>query len=370
MNHLLPADPRASYEAHRAEIDGALRTALWRGTYILGEDVQALEREFAAYLGVREVCGVASGTDALILAQKACGIGPGSTVYTVAHTAVATVAAVEICGAQPFLVDIDPATFTLDPSRLEDAVRSGSRGSRDAVIAVHLYGHPADLDGIGAVCRRHELVLIEDCAQSHGARWNGRMTGGFGLAAAFSFYPTKNLGALGDGGAVATSDLEVAARLRLLREYGWRKRYVSEIPGMNSRLDELQAAILRVKLRHLDAENRRRGEIAGMYSKCASESRLILPAVRPGATHVWHQYVVRSSEREALRAGLMAHGIGTLVHYPVPVHVQPAYRDRIAIGAGGLPETEKAAREILSLPMHPQLTDEDAGRVCAALLSA
>lgn len=363
---LLPADPRASYLAHREEIDAALSAALARGGYILGEEVRAFEREFAAWLGAASAAGVASGTDALVLALRACGIGPGDTVFTVSHTAVATVAAVEQAGAECVLVDIDAAAYTIDPDRLDAAARADSGIGRRAVIAVHLYGQPADLDALADVARRREFVLIEDCAQSHGAAWRGRKTGTFGPAAAFSFYPTKNLGALGDGGAVATSDAGVLERLRLLREYGWRERYVSEIPGTNSRLDELQAAILRVFLRHLDAGNARRAAIAERYGRELAGLGLGVPAVRPHATHVWHQYVVRSPERDALRERLRARGVGTLVHYPVPVHLQPAYRGRLRTGPGGLAESERAAREVLSLPMHPGLSDADVARVVAA----
>jgi dTDP-4-amino-4,6-dideoxygalactose transaminase len=356
-------DPRANYLAHRAEIDAAIASALESGRYILGEQVTAFEREFAAYLGVRHAIGVGSGTDALHLALRACGMGPGLPVFTVAHTAVATVAAIEMCGATPVLVDISRTDFTMDPNRLAEAVKT-SRFSplqcapfRGAVIPVHLYGHPADTAAILAIARRHDLAVVEDCAQSHGAAEGGRMTGAVGDIAAFSFYPTKNLGALGDGGAVVTSDPNLAERVRLLREYGWRQRYVSDIPGVNSRLDELQAAILRVKLRHLDAENARRRRIAAEYDRLLAGSGLALPQVRPGVTHVYHQYVVRTAGRDALQAYLRARGIGALIHYPVPVHLQPAYAGRLR-GTEALSETEAAAREVLSLPMFPELTDE------------
>ena len=324
MSVIIPqTDPRANYHAHRAEIDAAIAAVLEGGRYILGEQVTSFEREFAAYLGVRHAIGVGSGTDALHLALRACGIGPGLPVFTVAHTAVATVAAVEMCGATPVLVDINPADFTMDPQRLEEAVKT-SRGEaflsapalskdvapdagipgaarspgnptgtlrgasplqgtpfRGAIIPVHLYGQPADTAAILAIARRYDLALVEDCAQSHGATDNGQMTGAIGDIAAFSFYPTKNLGALGDGGAVVTSDARLAEGVRLLREYGWRERYVSDIPGVNSRLDELQAAILRVKLRHLDAENARRSSIAAEYDRLLAGSGLALPQDSP-----------------------------------------------------------------------------------------
>lgn len=283
---------------------------------------------------------MANGTDALRLALESAGVRPGDRVATVSHTAVATVAAIELAGAVPVLVDIDPATFTIDVNQLKKL-----RNIR-AIVPVHLYGHPANMRAI----LEHGAPVIEDCAQSHGASIDGRKTGTFGAAAAFSFYPTKNLGALGDGGAIATNDSKIAERARLLREYGWRERYVSEIRGVNSRLDALQSAILRVKLRHLDAENARRREIAAEYSSALANSGLKLPADAPG--HVYHQYVIRSTERDALRAKLAAQGIGTLIHYPVPVHLQPAY---VHLQRGAMQQTESAAREVLSLPMYPEL---------------
>lgn len=367
---LVPADPRASYLTHRKELDQAIHRALESGWCILGQEVAAFEQEFAHYLGVRYAVGVGSGTDALYLALRACGIGPGDSVITVSHTAVATVAAIELAGASPVLVDIDPSTFTMDPDRLEDAIKDQGGGRRSAVtgqlkaiIPVHLYGHPADMPFIMDLASRHNLHVIEDCAQSHGAAIQGSRTGAWGHLAAFSFYPTKNLGALGDGGAVVTSDPDLAEKVRLLREYGWRERYISELPGTNSRLDELQAAILRVKLQYLDEENRRRGELARMYDAILSASTLILPVPRGDVEHVYHQYVVRSKHRDDLRAFLKGNSVGTLIHYPIPVHLQPAYKTRVAINGGGLHNTEEVCREVLSLPMHPHLTDEQARRV-------
>ena len=378
MSVIIPqTDPRANYHAHRVEIDAAIAAVLEGGRYILGEQVASFEREFAAYLGVRHATGVGSGTDALHLALRACGIGPGLPVFTVAHTAVATVAAVEMCGATPVLVDINRADFTMDPQRLEEAVkrtfaardlpvRAPDAPFRGAIIPVHLYGQPVDTAAILAIARRYDLALVEDCAQSHGATDNGQMTGAIGDIAAFSFYPTKNLGALGDGGAVVSRSARLAERVRLLREYGWRERYVSDIPGVNSRLDELQAAILRVKLRHLDTENARRRSSAAAYDRLLAGSGLALPQVRPGALHVYHQYVVRAAKRDGLQAHLRTLGIGALIHYPVPVHLQPAYAGRLP-GSDALPETETAARQVLSLPMFPELTDEQVRITAAAV---
>ncbi|MEP7338554.1 MAG: DegT/DnrJ/EryC1/StrS family aminotransferase [Acidobacteriota bacterium] len=371
MSLIVPqSDPKASYLAHQREIDEAVREALESGWYILGKQVAAFEQEFAAYLGAAHCVGVANGTDALTLALRACGVGAGDAVITVSHTAVATVAAIELAGAVPLLVDIDPATFTISPQAIEDAVKKYQGEAKlKAIIAVHLYGHPAEMAAIAELARRFDLRVIEDCAQAHGAMIEGKRVGTFGDIAAFSFYPTKNLGALGDGGAVATNDSDLAERVRLLREYGWRERYVSEIAGMNSRLDELQAAILRVKLKYLDEENERRRQIARANDEQLAAASLQLPKRRGDVSHVYHQYVVRTGERDALKARLKEQGVGTLIHYPVPVHLQPAYRNRVLIGSGGLPETERAAREILSLPMFPQLTDKQVEIVCQAILN-
>jgi dTDP-4-amino-4,6-dideoxygalactose transaminase len=356
-------NPRASYLAYQSEIDAAIAQVLESGWYILGQQVTAFEQAFAAYLGVAHAIGVASGTDALNLALRACGVGSGDAVVTVSHTAVATVAAIELAGATPVLVDIDPVTFTMDPNHLEAAIKayksrgpSEANGHLKAIIPVHLYGHPADMPAMMEIARRYELDVIEDCAQAHGATIQGRRVGGWGHISGFSFYPTKNLGALGDGGAVVTNDSQLAEQVRLLREYGWRERYVSTLPGMNSRLDEIQAAILRVKLAYLDQENVWRRELACLYDDLLATTSLTLPQCRAGVEHVYHQYVVRSQHRDALRSFLKDNSVGTLIHYPAPVHVQPAYQKRAIIGPGGLSCTEQVCREIVSLPMYPQLT--------------
>ena len=358
-------DPKASYLAHKAEIDAAIQRVLDSGWYILGREVEAFERAFAAYVGVSHAIGVATGTDALELALRACGVGPGDLVFTVSHTAVATVAAVELAGATPVLVDIDPVTCTLAPNCLEAAIAHPPTGRPKAVIPVHLYGQAADMPSILDIARRHSLYVIEDCAQSHGAALAGRMTGAWGDIAAFSFYPTKNLGALGDGGMVVTGDPHLAERTRSLRQYGWRQRYISDIPGCNSRLDELQAAILRVKLEYLDAENARRRALAARYTTALADSGLALPTCRESARHVYHQYVVRSPHRDALQAYLRTRGIGTLIHYPRAVHQQPAYEGRVPT-AGSLLHSECAAAEVLSLPIYPELADEQVDTVVEA----
>jgi len=356
------ANPRAQYESHRQEIDEAIARVLEKGRYILGQESAAFEREFADYIGVRFGIGVGSGTEALHLALRACGVGPGDEVITVPHTAVATVAAIELCGATPVLVDIDPRSFDLDPTKLPAAITPATR----AILPVHLYGQSADLEPILALARAHNVRVIEDCAQSHGATYRGRRTGSWGDMACFSFYPTKNLGAIGDGGLVATDDPQLAENARLLREYGWRERYVSDIAGWNTRLDELQAAILRVKLRTLDADNAKRRYRAAMYDELLTTAAVTTPSEMPYGQHIYHLYVVRSARRDELQAFLKERGIGSLVHYPVPIHLQPAYRGRLG-DVGSFPETELAAREILSLPMFPELAEQEVRQVVKAV---
>ena len=356
------ANPLAQYEAHRGEIDAAIQRVLAGGRYILGTEVQSFEAEFAAYLGVRFAIGVGSGTEALHVALRACGIGSRDEVITVSHTAVATVAAIELCGATPVLVDIEPNYYTMNPEKLEAAIGPKTK----AIVPVHLYGQPVDLNPILEVARRQGIRVIEDCAQAHGATYKGRRVGSFGDLGCFSFYPTKNLGAMGDGGIIVTADPVLAERVRLLREYGWAERYVSRLPGLNSRLDEVQAAILRVKLGHLDADNARRARLAALYGEGLSETGLGLPMCRPGVTHVYHLYVVRANRRDALQGFLASRQIGALIHYPVPVHMQPAYRDRLR-GADRLPESERAAREVLSLPIYAEMLEDDVQAVVKAV---
>lgn len=359
-------DLRSSYLALKQEIDAATAQVLDSGWYILGKQAAAFEAEFAACCQAAGCVGVNSGTDALHLALVACGVGPGDEVITVAHTAVATVAAVRMAGATPVLVDIDPATYTIDPQAVEEAITPATK----AVIPVHLYGHAADLGTLQEIVRRRGLWLIEDCAQAHGATYGGRPLGSFGDLACFSFYPTKNLGALGDGGAVVGRDMALLKQVRLLREYGWtpQERYVSHVQGVNSRLDELQAAILRVKLRHLDAHNELRRALAAAYAEALPQA-VVRPVERPDCRHVYHLYVVRVPQRDRVRARLAEAGVGAAIHYPVPVHQQPAYAGD-AVRAGHLPHTEAAAREILSLPMYPTLTAEQVRQVSDALAAA
>jgi len=359
-------DPRAGYLVQRAEIDAAIQRVLGSGQYILGPEAEAFERDFAEWLGIGHGIGTGSGTDAIELALRACGIGRGDLVFTVSHTAVATVAAIERAGAVPVLVDIEPGGFTMDPSALEAALRQLPQGRPAAVLPVHLYGEPVDLAAVMELARGHGLRVIEDCAQSHGALYRGRPAGTFGDFACFSFYPTKNLGALGDAGMVVTGDAILAAKAREIREYGWRDRYISAVPGINTRLDPIQAAILRVKLPRLRADNARRQAIALRYDEVLTELPIELPRRHAERTHVFHQYVVRAPVRDRLREHLRAVRIGTGVHYPAPVHLQPAYR-KIAVSPSGLTETERCGGEILSLPMYPQLENAAIERVAAAM---
>jgi len=346
--------PGAFFEEHRQEVMTAVARVVDSGWYILGREVEAFEQEFARQFNFAGAAGVANGTDAIALALRIVGVGRGDRVATVSHTAVATVAAIEMAGASPVFVDITPDTYTMDPASLLRTLEA--RGPIKAVIAVHLYGHPADVPAILAIAKRFDLRLIEDCAQCHGAKLNGSYAGSMGDAATFSFYPTKNLGAVGDGGIVV-GDLECVRRARVLREYGWERRYISDVAGINSRLDELQAAILRVRLPYLDAGNRRRAAIAAAYDLGLANSGLALPTQRPGATHVYHQYVVRHPDRDRFRARLKDKGIGTNIHYPVPVHCQPAYAGRFESDPNGLGTTKAMAAQILSLPMYPELSD-------------
>ncbi|MBP6819185.1 MAG: DegT/DnrJ/EryC1/StrS family aminotransferase [Ferrovibrio sp.] len=364
-------DPKAAYLAQQAEIDAAIRRVLEGGRYILGEEVSAFEAEFAAYAGAKQGVAVASGTDALILAFRALGLGPGDAVFTVSHTAVATVSAIELVGATPVLLDVD-AYYGIDTAQLEKTLAAWPSGAAKlkAIVPVHLYGQAADMPAIAAIAGKYGLAIIEDGSQAHGARLGGIGIGHWGQLTAYSLYPTKNLGAIGDGGIITTEDAAVATRLKELREYGWRDRYVSAITGMNSRLDPLQAAILRVKLTRLKADTARRQAIAARYDAGLKNlDGISLPATRAGAEPVYHQYVidVGAARRDAMREALTKAGVGTLIHYPVPIHLQPAYQGRVPLGVGGLARTEAAAKGILSLPMFPQLSDVQADAVVAAV---
>jgi len=362
MRNIPLNDLRASVREARAEIDAAIARVLDGGWFILGPEGEAFERAFAAYHGPDAHCiGVASGTDALRIALQAVGVEPGDEVLVVTNAGIPPVAAVVAAGARPVFCDVDPHTHGFDPADIERRATPRTR----ALVAVHLYGRMAAIDQIVAAAHSHGLAVIEDCAQAHGARLHGRMAGTSGDAAAFSFYPTKNLGALGDGGAVLTSRPDVADRARLLRNYGWRQQYASELHSTNSRLDDLQAAILAAKLPHLDGSNAKRRELAAIYHQqlAAIGDLLTLPEPDADRQDVHHLFVVRvRRRREELRAFLKERGVGSGVHYPVPAHLQAPYAS-YGDGAGSLPITEQLAAEILSLPLYPELTPEDVAYV-------
>jgi dTDP-4-amino-4,6-dideoxygalactose transaminase len=362
---IIHLDPKAGYLAAAAEIDAAVHRVLQSGQYILGAETEAFEKEFAAYLGVGGCVGVANGTDALELALRAAGIGPGDKVVTVANTVTATAAAITAAGATPVFVDIDPATMLISPNAVEELLTRLRDPRIKALVPVHLYGQAADMPRLMELARAHHLVVIEDCAQAHGAAVGGRKAGAWGQLAAFSFYPTKNLGAFGDGGAVVGSDPALLEKLRLLRQYGWRRRYVSDLHGRNSRLDELQAAMLRVRLGRLDLENAHRVSLAARYLERLRGSPLQLPATAPGCSPVWYQFVVRSPRRDELKSRLEQQGVLCGIFYPVPVHRQPAFH----IAELTLPETERACAELLCLPLHGGLQLAEVDVVCDLLLA-
>jgi dTDP-4-amino-4,6-dideoxygalactose transaminase len=347
----------------QAEVDAAVSRVLHSGTYIMGPELAAFEKEFATWLGTTGVVGVANGTDAIELALMAAGVGEGDEVFTVANTVTATVSAIAATGARAVFVEIEPATMLMDVAALEAHLVAHGRGRAKAIVPVHLYGQAVDMPRLLALAARFDLIVIEDCAQAHGSLVGGRKAGTWAPLATFSFYPTKNLGALGDAGAVVGNDAVLLEKVRVLRQYGWKQRYVSDVHGRNSRLDEMQAAILRVRLTRLDAENARREEIAQQYLRGLQDAAVTLPVIAPGRTHTWHQFVVRTPQRDALRAHLEQREILCGVLYPVPVHHQPAYAD----AALSLPATEQACAEVLSLPLHPGLSDEDVARVVAGV---
>ena len=362
---VLQTNPAAFYQRHHAATMAALERVLDSGWYILGAEVQAFESEFAQVHGVAHGVGVANGTDAIALALRALGVQPGDHVATVSMTAVATVAAIQAAGAIPVLLDICPQRCTLSAGGLAAALPL--LPPIKALVVVHLYGQMADMPAIMQLAREHGIAVVEDCAQAHGASLDGRMAGSFADCAAFSFYPTKNLGCLGDGGMVLTPRSDIAARLRSLREYGWQERYVSAVAGTNSRLDEMQAALLRLRLPYLQQDNQRRQALAARYGQgLRGIAALQLPQAFAGTQHVFHQYVVRHAQRDALRTHLRQQGIQTNVHYPLAVHQQPAYAATLR-APGGLRASEALAQQALSLPMYAELDDAAAERVIAAM---
>jgi dTDP-4-amino-4,6-dideoxygalactose transaminase len=351
-------DLRAQYRGIKAEIDAAIAGVLDSCQFVLGSEVARFEEEFARYSGASECIALNSGTSALHLALLAAGVGAGDEVITVPFTFVASVAAVLYAGARPVLVDIEPRTFNMDPAAIEAAITSRTK----VILPVHLYGQTADMDPILEIARRHSLIVIEDAAQAHGAEYKGRRAGSIGDIACFSFYPAKNLGAYGEGGAVTTNNATYAKTVRMLRDWGQDRKYHHVLRGFNYRMEGLQGAILRVKLRHLEQWTERRRAFARAYNQALAEYDVERPAEMPWARHVYHLYTVRSKDRDGLQKALLEEGIQTAVHYAEPVHVQPAYSD-LGYARGAFPEAEQAAGEVLSLPMYPEMTDEQIQQV-------
>jgi dTDP-4-amino-4,6-dideoxygalactose transaminase len=362
MNTIPILDLKAQYQSIKDEVDAAVLGVMASGHFVLGPNVKALEAEVAEYVGCQYGVGVASGTDALRLSLAALGIGPGDEVITTPFTFVATANTISHSGARPVFVDIDPRTFNIVPEQIEAAITERTK----AIVPVHLYGQPAEIDAIMEIARRHHLYVIEDCAQAIGAEDDGRRVGTFGDVACFSFYPTKNLGAYGDGGMVTTNNSEIAERIDVLRRQGGKTKYYHEVLGFNSRLDEMQAALLRVKLRHLDDWQAGRRRVAGRYDELLGELDVAIPFVRSNVTHVYHQYTIRVPRRDELHQFLQEHGIGSMIYYPLPLHLQGLYQD-LGYTVGSLPVSEEAGHEVLSLPMYPELTEEQIQQVAGAI---
>jgi dTDP-4-amino-4,6-dideoxygalactose transaminase len=353
---------QAQYRSIKSEIDAAVIGVLESAQFVLGPAVAGFEREFAAYAGATEAIGVNTGTSALHLALLAAGIGEGDEVITTPFTFVATVAAIEYARATPVFVDIEPEYFTIDPARIEAAITPRTR----AIMPVHLYGQPADMDPILDIAKRHRLLVIEDACQAHGSEYNGRRCGSMGEMGCFSFYPGKNLGAYGEGGAAVTSDAALAQKIRILRSWGEQVRYEHTFRGFNYRMDGIQGAILGVKLRHMEAWTESRRSRAATYQRLLEGTAARVPRERPGSRHVYHVFAVRVAQRDAWRARLTEAGVQSGVHYPIPVHMQPGYRD-LGYSQGDFPASEAAAAEVLSLPMFPELTDAQIEAVAGVL---
>ncbi len=355
-------DLKGQYESLKQEIDAALLQALSETRFILGPNVQAFDEEAARYLGVKHAISCASGTDALQLALLAAGIRPGDEIITTAFTFIATAEAISMVGAVPVFVDIQARSFNLDAALIESAITDRTR----AILPVHLFGQPADMNEIEAIAEKHDLLVIEDCAQSFGSRYGDRMTGGIGCVGAFSFFPSKNLGCYGDGGMVTTNDDAIAAQVRILRNHGSSKQYHHDVIGVNSRLDELQAVILRIKLKHIDEYNEKRLGVARQYNRLLEESDLQTPLIPEDRDHVFHQYTLLCDTRDALRETILSHDIACAIYYPVPLHRQKAFADTVQ---PELAVTESTARSCLSLPIFPEMSEAQINRVCEVILN-
>jgi dTDP-4-amino-4,6-dideoxygalactose transaminase len=362
---ILCSNPRLQFISQKKEITESILRVLSSDTYILGTEVSAFEDEFAEYLGVENCIGVNSGTDALILGLRALNISIGDEVITPSHTAVATVAAIVATGAIPIFVDIDKDSYTIDPQKVIDSISAKTK----AIIAVHLYGNSCDMNSMCQISKDHGIYLIEDCSQAHGAKWGNRKLGTFGILACFSFYPTKNLGAIGDGGAIVTNNVKLADLIRKMRQYGWDSEKISQLTSSVTRLDEIQAAILRAKLRNLDSQNLKRQEIALAYGNLLSDSNLLLPLANIESEHVYHLYVIRIKNRDKIIAEMNSTGIFPGVHYRLPVHLHPAYKQYRHLSADKLNNTEEITEEILSLPMYPELSVHEVERICKVLVN-
>lgn len=358
-------DLKAQYASIKTDVDEAITRVVKNAVFIQGPEVKAFEQEFAEFCESRFSIGISSGTDALHLTLRACGIGLGDEVITTPFTFIATAEAISMCGARPVFCDIDAKTFNIDPSQIEERITPNTK----AIVPVHLYGQPADMDPIIEIARRHHLRVIEDAAQAHGAQYKNRPVGTLADAACFSFYPGKNLGAYGDAGAVVTNDDLIAGKVRLLRDHGRQEKYEHLIIGYGNRLDELQAAVLRAKLPHLSGWNDRRREIASQYTESLAKSQVVLPYLPEWANPVWHQYVVRIKNRQQIQEAFKQAGVATGVHYPIPLHLQPAYRE-FGYNVGDFPHTETAAKEVLSLPVYPELHITQIQLIISSLLHA
>ncbi len=364
-SHIPLVDLKAQYSTIKAEIDAAIADVIANTAFIGGQQLRRFEAEFAAFCDASACVGVANGTDALYLALRGLGIGAGDEVVTVSHTFFATAESISLTGARPVFVDVDPSTLLMDATKLKAAITERTK----AIVPVHLYGHPCDMDAVNAVAKAHGLHVIEDAAQAHGAKWRGRRAGSMGDIACFSFFPSKNLGAYGDAGAVVSNDTDLIERIRMLANHGRREKYLHDFEGVNSRLDGLQAAILSVKLKHLEAWNQARRKHAARYLQLLDGLDIGLPAIQPDSEPVWHLFVVRTPDRDRLAAALKADGIATGIHFPVPLHRQPACT-YLGIPEGSLPVTERAATEVLSLPIYAEITDQQIDLVAGAIRDA
>ncbi len=357
-----PSDVLRQYKLIKSEIDRAISGTLNSGWFILGEKVKRFEEEFASFAGTKYAVGVGSGTEALHIALVACGVKAGDEVVTVPNTAVPTACAITLAGAKPVFVDIDPGTYEMDPLKLEKKITKRTK----AIIPVHLFGQSADMDPIMKTAKKHGIAIVEDACQAHGTLYKGKKAGSIGDTGCFSFYPSKNLGCYGDGGMVTTNDKKIYERSMMLRNYGQKTRYVHVEKGFNSRLDEIQAAILSVKLKHLNAWNKRRRELADLYNELLRDADVVTPEEASYGEHIYHLYVIRSKKRDGLMDWLKKNDVGTVIHYPIPIHLQKAYAD-LKLKKGSFPAAEKAANEILSLPMFPELSEEEVKKVASLI---